>query len=608
MISKGNYYVIFILLLMIFVMFMFAGVSSNILSDTSMNSRAEEAANVSHENREIFPSEQKLKVAILSEDDGDIVSNLLEEWCVYNKYAYKLYTSWVTEEEIVDYDLLLFGHYTLTVKDKEMLYSYAKTGKNMIFTELPDYSEIVADSEFAAFFGIRSGVEEFVTADGIKIFPNFMMNKERVYAEGDYFGEEDDTQIDVPYYSLTSGYEVYSVGVLENQKELGIEDKDLPPLLWKTTTNNSFVFAVNSNIFDGMSMLGVLTGFMAQVGDVYLYPIVNAQTISVLDYPYFSGENDEAMQTLYSRNSEAVGRDLLWSNIVQILKNYGNSYSFFAAPQLDYAGKTEPSEAYLNFYLREISKLPGDMGLSLDRISDTGLEEINARNEHFLQKNLPKYEFTALYAADFKPEEVAERLDYEHLKSISLIMSKYEEGDSLLSFLNDGILSVKFNVDGYRHETMDDLRMICVENALGMCNVWVDIGRVFYPENEEDEWNNLSLKWSKGDTYFKDFAGLDMVSACELEKRVRRFMALDYAYEHAGEDVNIQIKNFDEEAYFVLCTYNNSVDSAENAKVDKISDTAYLIKASAPEVRIHLSEENVLKKPANNKTIPSHPQ
>ena len=608
MISKGNYFVIFILLFMVFVMFMFAGVSSNVLSATSENTRAEDKAEVSYEDREVFPAQQKRSVAILTSDGENAVSRLLEEWCVYNKYPYQLYTSWVPEEEIGAYDLLLFGDYELAAKNSDILYSYAKLGKTMIFTKLPVYDEIAGDSRFAAFFGIKEGVEGEMKADGIKIFSDFMLNKERVYKEGDYFGEEDDTQIEVPYYSLTSGYEVYAVGVLENQKELGIEDKDLPPLLWKTTTEKSFIFSVNSDIFDGMPLLGILTGFMAQEGDVFLYPIVNAQTISVLNYPYFSGENDETMQKLYSRSSEAVARDLLWSNIVQILKNYGSSYSFFASSKLDYGSDEVERADYLNFYLREISKLPGDMGLSFGHVSDTGLNEIQKDNQQFLEKNLPEYGFTALYAADFKPEEMTENSEYENLKDIRLIMSGYEEGDSLIDFLDGGILSVKFNLDGYRHETMDDLRMICVENALGMCNMEVDIGRVFYPESDEDEWNNLSLKWSRGDTYFKDFSKLDTVSLYEMEKRIRRFMALDYVYERDEEGIMVRMKNFEEEAYFVLCTYNNSVQSAENADVEQLSDTAYLIRALAPEIRIRLTEENVLEKPGNNRTVPSNPQ
>lgn len=630
MISRRNYFSILILLSVIFVMFMFVGVSTNIFSDTSTNKWVKDRVDIDYNdiisadslNMDRVPSEsddpdgtenvidqeQKLHVAILSGSEEDSITRTLVEWCVYSKYPYRIYTSWPDEGEIADYDVILFGNNELTSEKSEILYAYAELGKKMIFTQLPNYQEISANQELAVFFGIKAGISEEVDADGIKIFSNFMINTEREYIEGDYFGEEDDMGITLPYYSLAPGYEVYSVGLLDDQVELGIEDKDLPPLLWRTATKKSFVFVINSEIYQGMSLLGVLTGFMANAGECYLYPVVNAQTISLINYPYFSNENNATSQQLYSRSSESVARDLLWPNIVQILKNYGDSYNFFAAPQLDYLDEVAATNNYMEFYLREINKLPGVMGLSLGQVSGAGLEDLISKNELLFEEYLPDYEFTALYTAAFSTEQVEDNLDNELLNEVSLVMSDYVEGDHLISFLNNDTLSVKFNLDGFQHETMDDLQMICIENALGMCNVKVDIGRVIYPADSSDEWNRLSLTWSKGKTYFNDFDKLDTVSIHEMEKRIRRFLALDYSYEYIGDEVNIQIGNFAQEAYFILNIYSKSIDYVEHGSARQISDTTYLIKAEDANVRIHLTQENVLMKPDNNKTILGNPE
>ena len=607
---------------------MFAGVSSNILSDTSINPQAGDKVAINardtitadslnldtvntelpREGRTVLDTDKKLHVSILSGGIEDTISQVLIQWCVYNKYLYKVFYTLPDTTEMTEYEVVLFGDYEITSSDTNTLYSYAEMGKTMIFTRLPDYRLLSSNRRLAAFYGIRNSVSETVTADGIKIFPDFMINKERIYRNGDYFGEQDDTEINIPYYSLAAGYEVYSVGILKNQEELAIEDKDLPPLLWRTTIGKSFVCAVNSNIFDGMTMLGVLTGFMAHLGDYYVYPVVNAQTISLISYPYFSNENQEAMQQLYSRNSEGVARDLLWPNVVQILKNYGGSYSFFSASQLDYLDEVGPQNDYIDFYLREIGKLPGNMGLSLGQVSESDRKVIMAENEEFYKNNLPDYIFTALYLADFNKEELKESLTSDFYKNISLVMSDYAEGDSVLEFLEENVLSVKFNLDGYEHETMDDLRMSSIENVLGMCNMKVDMARVFYPQESTDEWNNLSLKWSKGNTYFKDYTTFDMVTIGEMENRVRRFMAMDYTLKYNLDDISIQIDHFDKEAYFIVRTNNRHIDYVENGTAMEISGTAYLIKAEAADVTIHMIEENVLKKPRNNKTIPSNPQ
>lgn len=628
MISKRIYGTILILMLMVFIMFMFAGVSSNILSDISTNSQALEKVDIDYEDtltadslnieedisgsggkgRDVLNPERKLHAAILSGGTEDTIAKLLIEWCVYHKYLYRIYTSLPKEEEIADYDVILFGEYKLTEEDCGLLYAYADIGITMIFTKLPAYKELQSHRDLADFYGINAEINDSVTADGIKIFGNFMISRERNYQKGDFYGEEDDTAISVPYYSLAAGYEVYAVGILENQDELDIKDEELPPLLWRTKTKNSFVFIVNSDIFDGMSILGVLTGFMAKESECYVYPIVNAQTISLLDYPYFSDENSATTKQLYSRTSEAVARDLLWPNIIQILKNYGESYSFFAAPQLDYLDDIGPKKDYLDFYLREIGKLPGVMSLSLDQISGADLKNIISQDEKFFKEYLPDYHFTALYSADYTADEVKNCLDNEFLEDISLVMSDYQEGDDLISFLQDDVLSVKFNLDGYQHETMDNLQMSCIENAIGMCNMKVDIGRAIYPKDSTDEWNHLSLRWSKGDTYFDDYSKFDTVSIYELEKRIRRFLALDFTYKYDNSDVDITIDHFDEEAYFILRIYSKSIASVENGIAEKISEDTYLIKAMDADVHIHLTEENVLKKPDNNKIIPSNPK
>lgn len=628
MVSIRNYFTIFTLMLMIFVMFMFVGVSSNLLSDAVINRQAQEKQNISVENsitadslnlvgeapgqtgigRAVIAPQEKLQVAIVTENTDDVKLQILIEWCVYNKYMYQIFEDMPAADFMKNYDIILFGNYNITVEDTELLYSYADMERTLIFTRIPEYKVLSSNTRLASFFGIQDEVAETVTADGIKVFSDFMISKERIYTKGDYFGDEDDTQITIPYYSLAPGYEVYAVGTLDNQKELATPDKDLPPLLWRTIAGNSFVYVINCDIFDGLSMLGVLTGFMMHSGEYYVYPIVNAQTISLIDYPYFSDENNEKLQQMYSRSSEALARDLLWPNIIQILKNYGGSYSFFAAPELDYKDGRGSKDNYIRFYLREISKLPGNMGLSLGQVSDISLEDMIAENEKFFMEYLPEYDFTALYTADFSTFEIENNLKNDLLNNISLIMSNYKEGDHLLEFLDDDILSVKFNLDGYQHETRDNLQMNSIENALGMCNMKVDIGRVLYPKDDSDEWNYLSLKWSKGDTYFKDFSKLDMVPVYEMEKRVRRFLALDYTCEYGRNDVSIHIDHFDEEAYFILCMKNRIVNSVENGTVKKISNTAYLIKATDAEVRIHMQEDNVLQKPKNNMTIPSTPQ
>ncbi len=628
MISNRSYLTIIMLFVTIFTLFMFIGISSNTITDQGTNRRVLEQVRIKQKdtltsdslnmditdpNKEVSGSkvsyaQNKLTVAILAESQDDVVTKLLVEWCVYNKYLYQIHTALPKKEDITKYKLILFGDIDFSGMDYERLYDYAKLGKTMIFTKLPNHQIIHSDQKLADFFGIKDLVNQKVVADGIQIFPNFMIGGSRTYQKDDYFGSKDDTTVSIPYYKLSAGYDIYAVGLLDNQKERGIENKDLPPLLWRAKTENSFVFVVNGDIFKGMSLLGVLTSFMTQEKECYLYPIVNAQTISLVGYPYFSDENEQTIQQIYSRSSEALGRDILWPNIVHILKNYGVSFNFFAASQLDYLDEVGPKQDYIDYYLTEINKLPGDMGLSLGQVSKMDLDQIVEKNNVFFSESLPEYEFTALYSGNYETDLIKDKLKHQLLDKISLVISDYKQGDKLLSFLDEDTLSVKFNLNGYQHETLDDLQMSFIQNSLGMCNMKVDINRVIYPKDSLDEWNNLSLIWSSGQTYFNDYSEFDMVSMYELEKRVRRFLALDFIYEYKKDEIDIQIDNFDEEAYFILSIYDKSIHTAMNAEVSRIAANTYLVKATASDVRLLLKEDNILETPKDIKTIPSNPK
>ncbi len=620
MISKRIYFTIIMMFVTIFALFMFIGISSNLVNDKAANIRADKDIRIRYEDilspdllnmeldTELNAIDKKTAAAIISEEKDSTTAGLLIEWCVYHKYRYKVHTSLPDAEDMEDFDILLFGDITLTREDRDTLYSYADLGKTMIFTRLPDYQVLYSDRRMADFFGIEGMDSRSTEADGIKIFSDFMIGGERIYQKDDYFGTEDDTSILVPYYRLRAGYEVYAVGLFDDQQELGIQDRELPPLLWRTKTGNAFVFAINSELFHGVSLLGVMTGFMTHINECYLYPVVNAQTISLLDYPYFSEENEAVIGQIYSRSSDALARDILWPNIIQVLKNYGKSYNFFAASQLDYLDEVGPDEDYVNFYIREINKLPGEMGLSLGQVSEADLADIINKNDSFFKDSLPEYDFSALFLADFSMDAIKKELGHSLLSKISMVISDYHDGDKLIDFIDNKVLSVKFNLDGYRHETRDDIQQKSIYNALGMSNTRVDIGRVIYPTSSDDEWNNLSLIWSRGDTYFKDYADFDMVSMYEMESRVRRFLALDFFYECNNNGMNIQIENFDEEAYFILSVYDKDIVSVDNGEAKRIAENMYLIKAYEPNVQIRLKTGNILKVPANNITIPYDPE
>lgn len=608
MLSKSMYFTILLLVISMFIMLMVTsyslqhsgGVEISKTEETGIG--YEDTINEAHLDLEYAkdPTTAKTTVAIVSSSEHN--SKVFKEFCIYNKYFYKMFNYLPDMNEINNFDLIIFGDINFET-EIETLKKYSLSGITMFFTKLPDYSMIDSQYDLAHFFGIDFGVEEEIHTDGFKIYPGFMIGSERTYQKDDYFGKKDDTDIKVPYYSLLPGYEIYGVGVLNSQKELGIENKNLPPLLWKTKTDNAFIFVVNSDIFHESSLLGILTGFKSKEKNFHIYPIVNGQTISVVNFPYLSNETEEEIRETYGRSAQALCRDLLFPNIAQILKNYGDSNNFFFAPQLNYDLKGILNEDF-DFYISEINKLSGNIGLSFSQKSDAQIESIINTNRLVFDEIFPRYKFKNIYLGEFSKGELGKIYKEDFLSNVTLAMSNYSQEEHLLSYINDDILSISFTLNGFEHETMDDLRMLSIENALGMCNVMVDLSKVFYPKSSEEQWNNLSLDWSKGKTYFNDFKVFDFLSIDDLEKRVRRFLSLDYTYKYDEDSLDLSIYNFDEEAFFMISAYEQTIESIVNAEFKKVSRDTYLIKATDKDVNIQFKKLGVLSPPSNNKLIP----
>ncbi|MFA5528092.1 MAG: DUF2194 domain-containing protein [Peptostreptococcales bacterium] len=605
MLSKRIYFSILLLLLIMFIMFLLPHYGQYLskhynLQNEKIDIRRHETIDEKYLDMQYGSPLIEGKTAVAIVNQLDSFTRPLTEFCVYNKYAYKVFDSLPSLDIMKDFDILILGEIDY---DMERLTEYSHFGITMFFTKLPDYDFIDSSDAIANFFGIDSAVENDYPIDGFKIYPDFLIGYGRSYGKGDYFGDEDDTELIVPYYSLLPGYEIYSVGILENQEELSIENIDLPPLLWKTRTHNSFVFIINSDIFMESSLLGILTGFNTREKEFHLYPIVNAQTISLLNYPYFSYEQEDEMKNIYARDTKALTRNLLFPNIVKILNHYGDSNNFFFSPQLDYS-KIRYDGGDIDFYIRQINKLSGNIGLSFSQQSHESIYRLLAINRLFYNQYLPDYSFNNLYLGGFSKEEFYKIADDHLLKDLSLVLSDYNPDENLLYFLDEDILSIGFNKNGYKHETLDDLRMLSIENALGMCNVSVDLSQVYYPETPSIQWHNLSLDWSKGKTYFNDFAVFDFVSINELERRVRRFLKLDYTYEVQDDHLNLSIKNFDEKAFFIFSIYDKSIEKIENGEIKQISKDYYLIKANDENVVIHFKDRSILDQPKNDRVIP----
>lgn len=599
------------LFIVVFIMFMLVDVSASYLTRRAYNPQADVPVLVTSgdvfseqvlaenagENPQTFVSlavaaEDNPYVAIVVDDAQSSTAAVMREWCVYSKYRFRVFTSLPSAADVADCIAILFGDSVVDASSYETLLSYTETDAELIFTSLPDYGTLQANEALADFFGISGFVTEQYALDGVYLFDEFFVNGERIYTINDDYGDsDDDVRLVIPYYQLRPGYLMFAQAISPDKS---VDYKDLPGLLWRTSTNGANVYVVNTDIFSGKNLLGLLTAFMSQSDTYYVYPVVNAQSISLVDFPMLSNENANTLSGIYSRDAEALGRDVLWPGVAKILRNYKGSYNFFMATQMNYTDSIEPSDEFIAFYRQEIERLSGALGLSLNQLTDAALSDIIEQNNRFLTQAMPEYRFTAAYMTPAQLQQLITASFPALLNDITLFMTDEQDAAPLLGFINDRALSVAFTTDGFIHESMDDLHLVCIETALGMNNQKVEMSKAFYPDDGTD-WNALNLLWSRGDTYQKPYKAFSDVSVYGLEARVRTFLALDYSAQLEDHVLTLSVTNpSDAESSFILRLHNQLIDKVEGAKCTKLSDTAYLITTGEASVTVHLKDMHVI--------------
>ena len=111
--------------------------------------------------------------------------------------------------------------------------------------------------------------------------------------------------------------------------------------------------------------LGLLNGMITEASEYYIYPVVNAQNLSMINFPAFADENDEEMMKLYSQSVTGMTRDIMWPSLISIVEKGKLKMTCFMQPQADYEDGIEPDTKDMIFYLKQMKEQEAEVGLLL---------------------------------------------------------------------------------------------------------------------------------------------------------------------------------------------------------------------------------------------------
>ena len=612
MVSRRNFFTITVIMLVIVFMFQFPEVVKDKVNHYDKNEYEAleisglDSANVYRATAVSALQTGRFVVFIGRRTDG--AGALVGDWCDYTKRYVEYYdtvSDYKPRENLKPEAILIDAEALHGSEDSRNLLQLAQDGNDLIFCTLPDAQELQTDQVMRKLLGIREIVKKEVKVEGIRLLGGFLLGGQKDY-QLDALEEEtqQDLNLTMPWYRVSSGTKSYMMGLVtespksteygtEADTEQALKNEYMPAVIWRNNVNGCKVFAVNGDYLKDNTGLGFLNAIMAELKEYDIYPVINAQNLVVINFPDLADENAGEMMERYSQRLKAVYRDIVWPGLVSVAQQNSLKLSLMIMPQMDYTDDVEPEGDTLIYYMKLFQEQGAETGLSGFYEEDSSLDMKLRIDTSFLREVVPDYAILSLYQGNMTNEEVDDALERDMLDKVRTVFTDYQASRPLISYWNHSVLTQSGITDGYDHTFGDNLRMTSIQTALGYSTIQVDVNPVAYPSSDGETWEKLSKKFaSNTGTYWKHYSCFAKTTLAESDLKVRRFLALDYAQRREGNEIQLEISQFEGQASFILRTHGEVLVSAQGASFTKIEDGAYLIEADAKEVTLELQAES----------------
>lgn len=612
MLSKRNFGMMMTIILVILILFLSSAVLREYFNDYNENHSADsEWVKRSEETKETKDSKNSEKnwhiICIGKQDTGYYES--IQEWCTYRKAEFEEYSE--TKKALKKAEayekkntyLLISGSVlekdTETVSDS--LTSYVEAGGKIIFCSLPDYLVIAKSETLKNLLGIQQLRAKTVTLQKIWLYGGFLLGGETCYSF-DELQDPDriDMEREIPWYDISSRTKTYMVGFIkaEEQTKQELHNEDMPAIIWRCNTGEGSIFAVNGDYMEGKSTLGILDAMVYESQNYALYNVVNAQNLSLTGFPDLTKENEKKFTEVYGFDSKQFCQNIVWPALISVAQDGDWKITAYLATKQDNDSKEDADVKSLVDYLKYFNEESAEAGISLGRMNDTDIQKSLEADKQEIEKQDITYPFSGAYIRSENEEQLSKLVKDEKLKIFSdvrTICKAYDEEQPVFSWMTDWITTQAITMNGYQYTYKDDFRLKSIQTALGYSNVQADIYRAIWPQKRKDEWEVISEKLASNiSTYWNPFSVFEKTTITESDTRVRRFLNESVTSDRKADQISIKVENFNEDAWMMLRTHGEKIESMKNGSWEKIEDDAYLLHLTSSQATVTLKSDTEL--------------
>lgn len=604
MLSKRNFIMMFTMIIVVLALFLSSVVLKEYYNDYDVNHMAETEA-LEKKDGFFVNGETDGQVLYFGEEENGYFE-VIKEWSEYRKKEFTALNFLDTVSEIEDVSrkyLLVDGELfeTNTEEYAEAFTEYVSKGGVVIFYRMPSYNTIRNCDALRNLLGIQRLRGETVKLQEIRLYSGFLLGGETHYS----FDEASDPDLadmesEIPWYDISSRTKTYMVGFLseEEKSSMGINNEDMPAIIWRSNMGNGSVFAVNGDYIKTAG-IGILDAMLYEAQEYTLYSVVNAQNLFIAGFPDLTNENERRMAEVYGMTTEQFCRDILWPSFVAAADKGNWKITSFVSVKQNDSTKTKPKTDGLIDYLKYFNEESAEAGVSLGRINSSDIRA-SVKDE---KAQLDKLDLDYMFAAGYVRNENKDKLDSlinsegktDYFTDIRTVAGEYAENERILYWLTDKITYQNVTTDSYKHSYRDNLRLKSLETGLGYSNVQADIYRILNPENEKDQWQNLADKMASNiDTYWKPFSAFDKTTVSQSDERVRNFLNGKVTSNRNNDTVTIKAENYNGSAYLLLRTHGEEIYEMTGGSYKKVEEDAYLLTLTDDSTRIKLKSKTSL--------------
>lgn len=449
---------------------------------------------------------------------------------------------------------------------------------------------------------LNMGGSSSSTVSGMRILNDFMLN---AHGREFFYDEPTETAMGV---SLVPECQVY------------VEDpvSDVP-LLWEYEYGEG-KFIINNQVLTGKISRGLLCASYSLMGDTCAYPVINASTFYIDDFPspvpsgegkYISEQYGVSIATFYS--------NIWWPDMINLAEEYGIIHTGLII--VDYSDQVEgvfeeyESKERFTFFGNMLLNNGGELGfhgynhmpLTLDNYDYMGLYD---EYEHWPSTEEMGKAITTLrtfseglfpdarFSVYVPPSNILSQEGREALKEnwddLLVIASTYNVDDveytQEFEVAEDGIIETPRITSGCE---LGEYMTLAAFSELTFHYVQ---SHFLHPDDVLDEERGAAIGWETMYNNLKNYThyiysaapNIRNVSGSGMGEAVREFDKLSVKRVESKNNLNLTLGGFYKEAYIMVRINEGEPTEVAGGTIENISGNLYLLHATSSEVNIKL--------------------